>query len=65
MLTDNGVRDSVEERFEMCNNTFQDVYNNLGSRIPASARIRPEIDFLFHDKKMWRRGRRAAELLGP
>lgn len=36
----------------MCNNTFQDVYKNPGRRIPASARILPEIDFLFHGKKM-------------
>lgn len=47
-----GVRDFREEHFEKCNNTFQDVYNNRGSRIPPSARILPEIDFLFHDKKM-------------
>lgn len=33
-----GVRDCTKEHFEMCNNTFQEVYNNLGSRIPFSSR---------------------------
>lgn len=36
----------------MCNNTFQDIYNNLGNRIPSSARILSELGFLFHDIKM-------------
>lgn len=61
-LNVSGVRDCTKEHFEMCNNTFQDVYNNLGSRIPSSARILPEIGFLFHCEKMqgeeeeqWRR----------
>lgn len=48
-----GVHDCTEEHFKMCNNTYKDVDNNLGSRIPPSARILPEIDFLLHDKKMW------------
>ena len=57
--------DSTEEHFEMCvNKTFQDVDNNLGSRIPSSARTLPEIGFLFHCKKNVGWGRGAAVVFG-